>query len=287
MQKTTTATDLQDALSQFDREAVWGGIQLTRYRCGYVSWGNGPPLVFVHGMSDVPRSFAMMMAKLQTRFRCIALYLADGNNDGCRIRAHRHHHYAEDLAEFFDKLNLTNAHLFGSSFGATVVLRFLIDYGHRVGRVILQGGFARRPLNRIDRGMARVMRYSSGIMQNLILRKTVMEKNDLPQFTMADHEIYRFFWECSGKPSIQTVARRALQIHTLDLRPLLGRIQNPILMIGGDRDGLVPREYEAEVEAILPNVSRFEIPECGHYPQYTHPAISAQKISEFINKPDA
>ncbi len=54
-------------------------------------------------------------------------------------------------------------------------------------------------------------------------------------------------------------------------------------MIGGDRDTIVPRECEREVELGLPDVRRHELSECGHYPQYTRPHQTAEAMAEFLN----
>jgi pimeloyl-ACP methyl ester carboxylesterase len=282
MPLTATADDLRNALERYDREAYFGVVPTPRYRCRYATWGEGPPLVFIHGLSDVPRSFAMMMAELSKQFHCVAVELASGHDDGCRIRAYRHRHHVEDLMGVFDALGLGTVNLFGSSFGSTVTLRLMATYPHRVRRAILQGGFARRPLHWLERGMARVVRYWPGMMSDVTIREKVMEKFDRPQFVSAAPEIYRFFLECSGAPPIQVAARRGLMLHTLDIRPLLPRITQPVLMIGGDRDALVPRHFEAEVERSLPDVRRIEFTPCGHYPQYTHPKESAAAAAEFL-----
>jgi pimeloyl-ACP methyl ester carboxylesterase len=55
-----------------------------------------------------------------------------------------------------------------------------------------------------------------------------------------------------------------------------------VLMLGGDRDGIVPRWCEAVVEAGLPDVRRVEFGDCGHYPQYTHPAAVAAEVLRFL-----
>lgn len=282
MPLTATADDLRTALTRFDREAAFGVVPTPHYRCRYVSWGQGPPLVFIHGLSDVPRSFAMIMAGLSNRFRCVAVELASGDDDGCRIRAYRHRHHVEDLMTVFDALGFGIVNLYGSSFGSTVTLRMMATHPHRVRRAVLQGGFARRPLHWLERGLARVVRYWPGMMRDVIVRPAVMARFDRPQFVSAAPEIYRFFLECSGAQPIQAAARRGLVLHTLDLRPRLSRINHPVLMIGGDRDGLVPRHFEAEVERGLPDVRRIEFTPCGHYPQYTHPKESAAAVAGFL-----
>jgi pimeloyl-ACP methyl ester carboxylesterase len=279
---TATAADLHSALAAMATEARTFTFPARHYTARVVRWGTGPDLVLLPGMSDVPRSFAVLMHKLADRFRCTAIHLADGDRDGCRYRAYKHEHHLDDLLAICAKLNLDRPHLLGSSFGSTVALRFAADHPDRVRTVILQGGFPRRQFHRIERGLARMARYWPGMMKDLIVRPYVMERFDRPQFAMADPAIYDFFLECSGAVPIQCAARRALMLDAIDLRPRLKSIRKPVLLIGGDRDGLVPRIYEAELEAGLPDVRRVEYSPCGHYPQYTHPGPMAEAMAEFM-----
>ena len=53
-------------------------------------------------------------------------------------------------------------------------------------------------------------------------------------------------------------------------------------MIGGDRDAIVHRWCEADVEKGLPDVRRVEFTPCGHYPQYTMPVPYAEAMADFL-----
>jgi pimeloyl-ACP methyl ester carboxylesterase len=71
-------------------------------------------------------------------------------------------------------------------------------------------------------------------------------------------------------------------LDSLDLRPLLPSIRTPVLLIGGDRDRIVPWGRELVLLNHLPDVRRIELHQCGHYPQYTHPRATAAAIGEFL-----
>ncbi len=280
---TVTTAELQSATARFDAEAKPATFDTGRYRMPYVSWGHGPrTLVFVHGLCDWPRSFALLMARLSDEFRCLAISLADGRTDGANLGMYSHADYAHDLIALLDHLQIERVDLLGSSFGSTVALGTAIAYPQRLNRVILQGGFARRPLIRIERGLARMGRFWPWLMGDLPMRETAMRKLEAPAFVTAPKEIFDFLLVNSGLTPIRAAARRALILDTLDLRPQLQQVRSPVLMIGGDRDTIVPRMYEAEVEAGVPDVRRIEYSPCGHYPQYTHPERMAQDMRAFL-----
>jgi len=66
------------------------------------------------------------------------------------------------------------------------------------------------------------------------------------------------------------------------MRPLLSRIEQPMLLIHGDCDHLVPQKAQEELKAGLPNAARAEIEHCGHYPQLTHPGAFTEIVRQFL-----
>lgn len=280
--QTVTLDELKTATARYDAEAVLGELTTERYRMKYVRWGQGPAIVFIHGLCDLPRSFAMVMAKLMPDFECIGICLPDGRGDGANLGMYRHTDYAKDVAALLDWLRISEANLVGSSFGSTVALRTAMMFPNQIRRVILQGGFARRPLSRVERGLARLGRYWPWLMGDLPIRTSVMRKYEQPAFVSAPPEVFEFLLANSGQTPIRAASRRGLILTTLDLRSRLNYVKCPVRLIGGDRDTIVPRMYEAELETGLPIVSRVEYSPCGHYPQYTHPGAMANEIRAFI-----
>ncbi len=282
---TVTADELAAATDRFDREAAWSVCRTPGYAMRYAVWGDAPrTLVVVHGLCDLARSFAMVMANLLDDFRCVAVELPNGKDDDAILGIYRHEHYSRDLLALLDHLNLDRVDLLGSSFGSTISLRTASLAPERLNRVVLQGGFARRPLIRIERGLARLGRYWPWRMGQLPIRERVMRKLESPAFVTAPPEPFDFLIACSGQTPVRAASRRALILDKLDLRPLLPKVRCPVLMIGGDRDTIVPRRYEAEVEAGVPDVRRVEFAPCGHFPQYTHPTMMADEMRRFLAK---
>jgi pimeloyl-ACP methyl ester carboxylesterase len=280
---TVTAAELHAATDRFAREARWHAVRTPRFRMRYATWGDGPrPLVIVHGLCDRTESFAMLMANLVDHVRCISVELPNGKDDDANLGPYRHADFAHDLVALLDHLQLNEVDLLGSSFGSTVALRTAVTYPARLRRVVLQGGFARRPLIRAERGLARLGRYWPWRMGDLPIRESVMRRFEAHAFVTAPPEVFDFLIHNSGRTPVRAAAGRALLLDKLDLRPMLPRVRQPVLMIGGDRDTIVPRQYEAEVEAGVPDVRRVEFSPCGHYPQYTHPSRMAAEVRAFL-----
>jgi pimeloyl-ACP methyl ester carboxylesterase len=281
---TPSAADaaVESAVRRFGAEA-WPGVVVTpRYRCRYFTWGTGPPLVFVHGLTDRARSFALVMARLADRFTCISVELANGRDDGANLAAYRHRHHVDDLVCLLDHLGYESVNLIGVSYGSTIALRTLAEAPSRVRRCVLQGGFARRPLKWFERVPARLARPWPGLLDDVLGRRLVLSRLDRAPFAAAPRAAYRFCNACTLSTPIRALTHRTLLLERLDLRPLLPAVRHPVLMIDGDDDRIVPEVYHAEVATAVPEVRRVVVAKCGHYHHYTHPGPVADAIRDFL-----
>jgi pimeloyl-ACP methyl ester carboxylesterase len=276
---------LAEALRRCEREAVRGVCDTGRYRCSYYTWGDGPPLVFIHGLSDTARSFVLPVARLAGQFRCVAYDLPIGRGDGARLARYTHADLVADLFALLDHLRMPQAYLYGSSFGSTIALAALREQPRRFPRAVLQGGFARRRLAPAERLLARLARSWPWRLGAFPFRKTLLIGADYAPFRACPAEIWEFYLGNSGATPMAAVARRALLVHQLDLRLLLAEIRQPVLLVGGDCDATVSRECEEMLLNGLPNAGRIELANCGHFPYFTHPEALAEAMRRFLTPP--
>jgi pimeloyl-ACP methyl ester carboxylesterase len=274
--------DLAEARRRFGREAVHGTCDTGRYRMPWYSWGQGPPLVFVHGLGDSSRSFLMPISRLSAHFRCIAYDQPAGGGDGARLARHRHDDLVADLWALLDSLGIRQSYVLASSFGATVALKALRQQPGRLPRAILQGGLARRPLRRAELWAAHLARLLPGTAAWLPLRRPILRRFNEGLFDDRPPEVWEYFVECAGRPRIAAVGWQALLLHRLDVRPLLPQVRQPVLLICGDRDAIVPAYHEEFLLAGLPNAGRVILEGCGHVPSYTHPEVLAEVVRQFL-----
>ena len=270
----------RDALAAFERFAAHATFHTGRYRMRFATWGEGPPLVIIHGLSDAVRGFAPVMHRLAAHFTCVAYELPNGLDDDAKLASYRHRDYAADLFALLDHLKLERVAVLGSSFGTTVALAALAAAPHRFTRGVLKGGFACRPLKWYERLGARQGRFWQGRLCELPFREFAMRRADPATWDGCSPLSRELFLRCNGLTPIRAACRRAITLDKLDLRPLLPTIRSPVLLIGGDRDRIVPHGREAELAAALPDVRRVEFAACGHYPQYTHPGATAAAVAE-------
>jgi pimeloyl-ACP methyl ester carboxylesterase len=242
--------------------------------------------VIVHGLSDTSESFVQPLSRLSAHFRCIAYDLPGTvRGDGARPRSLTHDDLVRDLFALLDHLQLDRAYLLASSLGATVALKALHERPQRLPRAILQGGFAHRRLRRTERVLAWIGRLLPGTMSGLPLRERMLTKVNRREFASRLPEVMRYFLDRTGRVPVATVGHQARWLDGLDLRPLLPEIRQPILLVCGDRDRVVPNVYSDVLMNGLPNAGRVIIEQCGHLPAYTHPEVFAEVVRQFLTPP--
>jgi pimeloyl-ACP methyl ester carboxylesterase len=277
--------DLDHALHRFDREAVRGVCDTGRYRLPYYSWGEGPPLVFVHGAMDSSRAWIMTASRLSAHFRCVAYDLPNGRDDGARLSRHTHADLVQDFWALLDHLNLPRAYVLGSSFGSTIALTAMRERPERLPRAVLQGGLALRPLRKMERFLARVGRFLPGATGRLPLREKVTKKVNGAGFKEKPERQYRYFVDTTGRTPVKAFAHQALLLDRVDLRSMLPEVKQPVLLFCGDLD-IVARPVHAEILLQgLPNARRIVIEGCGHVPGYSHPEVLAEVVRQFLTPP--
>jgi pimeloyl-ACP methyl ester carboxylesterase len=276
---------LAEARARFEREAERGTCPTGRYAMPYYSWGSGPPLVLIHGVSDSGHSFLMPASRLSAHFRCIAYELPTGHGDGARLRWYTHDHLVEDLWALLDHLGLERGYLLASSFGATVALKAMRQHPGRLPRAVLQGALAYRPLRRAERVLARLGRWLPGPASRIPFRKKVLRLVHAPLFAGRTPDVWDYFLEVTGRARIAAFARQALWLGDLDLRPILPEVRQPVLLVCGDRDTVVPPAYQEVLLRGLPNAGRVVLQGCGHTPSYTHPEALAEVVRRFLTPP--
>jgi pimeloyl-ACP methyl ester carboxylesterase len=280
-----TAQELQAALAAYRAHAQPGMLDTGRYRMRYFVWGSGPPVVIIHGMADAGQAFAMVMHRLIGRFTCIAYELPNGLTDGSRLARYTTADYVADLLELLEHLKLDRAAVVGSSFGSMIALAALADQPARFTHGVLQNGFAYRPLNRFQRALARMARFWPGWFADWPeLHRFTMRQIEHATITRAPPEVAEIYRWHSAHTPIAACALRALAIDRADLRRHLPTISVPVLLLSGDCDRLVPRSCWDDLAAGLPRATRVELAGCGHYPQYTHPALMAETIGRFLSE---
>ncbi len=114
-------------------------VDLNGSRVHYLTAGDGPHLVLLHGLGDSARDWQWVLPALARRFRAIAPdFPGFGESDRPRA-AYSPACFAEFVAGFLDALHVPSAVVVGNSLGGLAALRFALADPGRVPALVLVG----------------------------------------------------------------------------------------------------------------------------------------------------
>lgn len=245
--------------------------------------GNGPALLFIHGMAGFAGVWSDQMVRLSTTLHCLA-YDRRGHTRSLKgsVIEESVELHADDAASLIKALRLAPVVLVGSSGGA----RISIDLLRRYPELVRGAALSEPP----------VFALSPSIAANFMSQvKPAIDKalaSDQPEAAVDAffNIIDPMFWDHASDER-KSVYRANLTAMLADLQqPLyqlttadLGKIDRPCLMMYGSDS----REWFIEIAKIvaeaIPNCRLVEIKDTGHATYAGQPGIFAQLVRDFVS----
>jgi 3-oxoadipate enol-lactonase len=250
--------------------------------------GDGPPLFLFHSLLSDRASFDAIVPELAKSFRVIVPELpgfgrsqavASGLEGGLAAVADR---MAEAVKE---GAGGKQAIVLGNGYGGFVALQMAIRHPAIATKLILAdcGAAFSEPGREAFRNMAAASKakglaaITDVAMRRLFAPEFQAEHPDL----MADRRAAFL----NTDPEVFRAACAALA--ALDLRPELGMVKVPVLVLVGEYDEATPPPMSYELAAALPNARLLIIPGCAHVPQLQSPGIFLEAIGDFLPAADS
>lgn len=250
--------------------------------------GDGPPLVYLHGFSDIHAATVGWMPfhrALQERHTVIAPAhpgcAQTDDDDAMETIDDVVFHYAE----LFDALELDRFRLAGSCVGGWIAAEFAVRYPERVERLALLGATG---LFVKDAPIGDIFWYAQpddGVAYNGLRRlffadaETAVGKELFPdgraelEHELSRYKMYRFS---------SLIGFRPPYLYNRRLRERLQRYQGPALMVWGEADNMVPRSH-AKAYAEGFKDGRVEIvASAGHSVAAEAPEETARLVGDFM-----
>jgi pimeloyl-ACP methyl ester carboxylesterase len=111
----------------------------------YEVWGNGSPLVLIHGGgSTLESSFGKVIPSLAKKYKIIAVEMQAHGRTKDRNRPLSFEQDADDIAALLEQLHIPRASILGFSNGATTALQVAIRHPEKVERLVLASIITKR-----------------------------------------------------------------------------------------------------------------------------------------------
>ncbi len=227
--------------------------------------GSKPILVLLHGWLDSADTFANLENDLSAKFRCIALDLpafgaSEVSDDVTTIEQ-----YAEFVASFLQKIEVSDYALLGHSMGGQIVI-----YGVATG---------------VLRPRRLVLVAAAGVRNRQKVKKTLLKMAARPLRRLAPSRVKRALYRRLGSdysPELKAHHKKIIAaVLGRDIQAEAAQIAIPTLLIYGDRDEHTPLEFGQTLKRAIKGSSLQVIPGANHWVHQTNAQQVARAVEDF------
>jgi len=223
-------------------------IDINDAKIYYEEYGQGEPLIFLHGNNGSIEDFYQQIPFFAKHYRVIILDTrGQGRSTDLTNTPYTYEEFSNDLLQVIQKLNLKKVNLVGWSDGGNTALIFNTQHPELVNKIITIGAV----LN------------PNGVSEELIENlKSLVNRS-------SENTNLRLIKLMLNEPNITKLE--------------LNKIQNPVLVIAGEKDEVI----ENHTKEIQQNISKAEllvIPNSTHYVPFEQPKILNEAILKFLKK---
>ena len=270
---------------------------LSGHEFWYLDSGDGPAVMFIHGLTSSHRNWVHLVQKLDTDHRVVAPDLFGHGASDKLMGDYSLGAHAATLRDLLDRLDIDQVTLVGHSFGGGIAMQFCYLFPERVERLVLvaSGGLGRSvsPLLRaatlpgagvllplIASGWVRGRAEAAGrILSSTGWRASSDTTEIWRGFTsLADADTRRAFLATTRgviDPGGQTVTAH-------DHLPMA--IQVPTLVVWGTKDRMIPAWHATTAHEVIADSRVVLFEGAGHFPHLDQPERFAQLLSDFMKR---
>jgi pimeloyl-ACP methyl ester carboxylesterase len=254
--------------------------------------GDGPPVVFVHGLGGAWQNWLENIPRVAQERRALALDLPGFGHSEMPRSQITVTSYGRCVNQFCEELGLGEVVLVGNSMGGFVAAEASIEYPSRVERLVLVSAAGisitnifRRPALTWGRVAAALGAYGAANTTAAIKRPAV--RHFALGFVMRHPTRVRadLCWEqvhAAGTEGFHDALEALLDY---DFRPRLREISCPTLIVWGKQDMLVPVQDADEFEREIPNARKILMDDTGHVPMLERPVKFNDCLLDFLAEP--
>ncbi|WP_035985202.1 alpha/beta fold hydrolase [Leptolyngbya sp. KIOST-1] len=275
-----------------------GFLTTNGVRLHYVSQGQGPLIVFLHGFPEFWYSWRHQLNAFADRYTCVALDLR-GYNDSDKpdgVEAYRLDVLVEDVRGSMDALGYDRMVLVGHDWGGAIAWAFAYAYPKRLQSLITLNIPHPAKFAEGLRTPQQLLKSSYiGLFQLPLLPELLLQAGDYwlieqalrgmaidkTVFSDADLHAYK---TAAAKPGALTAMLNYYRAAVLSgqLQQSWGVLDVPTLMIWGEDDAALGKELSFGTDAYVRDLQLHYIPHCSHWVQQERPQQVNALMRDFL-----
>ena len=260
-----------------------GGIhshytQVGGYRVHYYEGGQGPPLVFVHGLGAESLNWVPAMLDMRHQFHVYAIdLLGHGKSEQPDI-AYSIEQQSEMLRQFLVTQNIQSADLVGVSMGGWISLKLASEHPEVVNRLVVADSAG--------------LKFQTSVTAKNFLPATTEEFSAFmamltPRHYYAPYPVRRDFLNQIAERA--WITRRIFDSFLTYQDVLDGKLEAvkvPVLIVWGKQEALIPMSVGEQMKQQLPNSSLLVCTDSGHLAVYECWNKIEPEVASFLSSPN-
>ena len=258
-----------------------------------IELGEGPPLVFVHGLAGSWQNWLEQLPAFAQDHRVIAMDLPGFGASPLPRDTISIDGYARTLDALADALEIESADWVGNSMGGFISAELAISHPHRVDKLVLVSAAGISSENQREARLIPLMRrvevflafYTAGIAKRSDRLARRPRTRQATMWSVARHPtrlppaLVSEQLKGSGKPGFIDAF---YALSNYPIRERLTKIAAPTLIMWGDSDKLVPTRDAEVFEELIPTSRKIIYEDTGHVPMFERPAQFNADLRTFL-----
>ncbi|CAA9470393.1 MAG: alpha/beta hydrolase fold [uncultured Solirubrobacteraceae bacterium] len=260
-----------------------------------VDMGEGPPLIFIHGLSGCWQNWLEQIPHFARDHRVIAVDLPGFGQSEMPAEEISVSGYADAIDALMTEIGIDAARIVGNSMGGFIGAELAIQHSARVERLVLvaaaglsiesirterKTGLRHRAENVVFFSLGHIASRSHQVALRARLRAALLlivaaHPSKLPGPLAAQQVLG------SGKPGFSDALEAMCRY---PLRDRLEKISCPTLILWGDKDRLVPVKDAAIFEKLIPDSRKIVYKDTGHVSMMERPARFNEDVQAFLQE---
>ena len=243
--------------------------------------GDGPPLIFAHGLGGNHLSWWQQVAHFAPRYTCVVFshrgFPPSGRVPGGRAPDA----YADDLAALIEELRLRDVTLVAQSMGGWTCLEYALREPKRVRALVMASTSGRLDFSQLENPEIRNwLGQSPSALAELQQRGIHPASGE--RMAREQPALAHLYWQIAVLAPASF--REEVRVRIRDLRTespqRLAQLPMPVLFVTGDEDWVFPPAAGPELAKLGPQGSAVRVPAAGHSVYFER----AAKFNEIIGR---
>ena len=188
---------------------------------------------------------------------------------------------AADVAALLGALDAPPAHVVGLSLGGCVALALVLDHGPRVRSLTLVNTFARPELAGARAALRFLVRLGLLACAPMRMVAAHVARGLFPR--PDQRELYLAAVASLASNPRRTYLASIRGLTSFDVRPRLGEVRCPTLVVAGDRDTTVPLTAKRLLQQSIPGAELRVVSDSGHVTPYDQAERFNELLLQFLD----